>query len=137
VSQAQHDAIVVGSGPNGLAAAIVLARARRSVLVLEAADQYGGGLRSAELTLPGIIHDVCSSVHALALASPFFRGCPLEDFDLEFVHPVDPLAHPLDGGRAAVLARSLEQTANGLGPDGAAYRRLLAPLTARAPDLMY
>jgi phytoene dehydrogenase-like protein len=128
---ATHDAIVVGSGPNGLAAAITLARAGRSVLVLEAADAIGGGTRTAELTLPGYRHDVCSAIHPLALASPFLRTLPLERHGLSFVHPAIPLAHPLDDGSAAVLHRSLGETAAGLGADGPAYRRLLEPL-ARA-----
>jgi phytoene dehydrogenase-like protein len=100
------DAIVVGSGPNGLAAAITIARAGRSVVVLEAEDGIGGGTRSAELTLPGFVHDVCSAIHPLALASPFFCSVPLADHGLRLVQPTVPLAHPLDGGRAAVLERS-------------------------------
>src|SRR3954453_5411181 len=98
---ASHDAIVVGSGPNGLAAAIELARAGRSVLVLEAADQIGGGLRSGEVALPGFLHDLCSAIHPLAAASPFFRSVPLADHGLEWVHPPAPLAPPLDHGTAA------------------------------------
>jgi phytoene dehydrogenase-like protein len=132
-----HDATVVGSGPNGLAAAIELARAGRSVHLVEAAETVGGGTRSAELTLPGFIHDVCSAVHPLALASPFFRSCPLGDYGLEFLHPGAPLAHPLDGGRAAVAERSLERTCQGLGRDGAAYGRLLAPLVDGADALIH
>ena len=122
------DAIVVGSGPNGLAAAIALAQAGRSVTVLEAAATIGGGTRSAELTLPGFRHDVCSAIHPLALASPFLRSLPLEAHGLEFVHPEIPLAHPLDDGRAVALHRSVEQTAEGLGADGPAYRALMQPL---------
>jgi phytoene dehydrogenase-like protein len=122
------DAIVVGSGPNGLAAAIALAQAGRSVLVLEAAATIGGGTRTAELTLPGFRHDVCSAIHPLALASPFLRGLPLREHGLEFVHPEIPLAHPLDDGTAVLLHRSVEETARGLGVDGGAYRRLLQPL---------
>ena len=90
------DAIVVGSGPNGLAAAIALAQAGRSVKVLEAAATIGGGTRTAELTLPGFRHDVCSAIHPLALASPFLRKLPLAEHGLEFAHPEIPLAHPLD-----------------------------------------
>lgn len=89
-----YDAIVIGSGPNGLAAAIELARAGRSVLVCEAEDTIGGGARSAELTLPGFVHDVCSAIHPLAVASPFFRTIPLEHHGLEWIHPPAPLAHP-------------------------------------------
>lgn len=124
----QLDALVVGSGPNGLAAAIELARAGRSVRVLEAAETIGGGLRSAELTLPGFVHDVCSAIHPLAAASPFFRDLPLAAHGLELVDPPAPLAHPLDDGSAAVLERSLDETAAGLGRDGAAWARLLGPL---------
>jgi phytoene dehydrogenase-like protein len=94
------DAVVVGSGPNGLAAAITLARARRSVLVVERADTVGGGTRSAELTEPGFVHDVCSAIHSLVGGSPFFAELPLAEHGLELVHPEAPLAHPLDGGRA-------------------------------------
>jgi phytoene dehydrogenase-like protein len=128
---ATHDAIVVGAGPNGLAAAITLAQAGRSVLVLEAAETIGGGTRTAELTLPGYRHDVCSAIHPLALASPFLRALPLERHGLSFAHPAIPLAHPLDDGSAVALHRSLAETAAGLGSDGPAYRRLMEPL-ARA-----
>jgi phytoene dehydrogenase-like protein len=117
------DAVVVGSGPNGLAAAITLARAGRSVLVLEAEDFVGGGLGSAELTLPGYVHDVCSAIHPLASASPFFADLGLDQHGLQLVHPEIALAHPLDGGRAGVLHRSLDETIAALGADGAAWRR--------------
>ena len=131
-----HDAVVVGSGPNGLSAAIVLARAGRRVTVLEGSDTVGGGCRSEELTLPGFVHDTCSTVHALALASPFLRSLPLTDHGLELVHPRVPLAHPLDDGSAVLLERSVEETARGLGADGAAYRRLFDPLVQSSDDLM-
>jgi phytoene dehydrogenase-like protein len=124
----KYDAIIVGSGPNGLAAAISIAQAGYSVLVLEAKDTIGGGCRSAEVTLPGFTHDICSAFHPLALASPFFRTLPLEQYGVEWIHPEVPLAHPLDNGTAAVLDRSLEVTCEGLGEDGRAYRRLMGPL---------
>ena len=127
------DAVVVGSGPNGLAAAITLARAGRSVLVLEAAETVGGGMRSAELTLPGFVHDVCSAVHALAVGSPFLRELALP----ELVHPPAPLAHPLDDGTAVTLERSVELTAAGLDEgDGDAWIRLFGPFVDRADALM-
>ena len=129
------DAVVVGSGPNGLAAAITLARAGRSVLVLEAADTVGGGVRTAELTLPGFLHDVCSAIHPLAKASPCFAELPLDEHGLELVQPPAPLAHPLDDGTAVMLERSVEETAAGLGPDAEAYRKLMAPLVDRAERL--
>jgi len=135
-----REAIVVGSGPNGLVAAIVLARAGWGVTVLEAASVPGGGMRTEQLTLPGVLHDVCSAIHPLALGSPAFRELAtgdrtLADHGLEWVHPEVPLAHPLDGGRAAVLAREVDATADGLGADGAAYRRLYAPLVESGLDL--
>ena len=102
------DAVVVGAGPNGLAAAIVLARAGRSVRVLEAADTVGGGMRTAELTLPGFRHDVCSAIHPGAVGSPFLRSLPLEEHGLEWIHPPAPLAHPFDDGTAA-CARELRR----------------------------
>ena len=124
-----HEAIVVGSGPNGLAAAIVLARAGLRVLVLEAKETPGGAARSAELTLPGFIHDCGSAIHPMAAGSPFFRSLRLERFGLEWVHPEVPLAHPLPGGvPAAALLRSVASTALSLGPDTIAYRAFMQPL---------
>jgi len=126
------DAVVVGSGPNGLAAAIELARHGLAVKVFEARATAGGGVRSAELTLPGFVHDVCSAIHPLAAGSPCFAEWPLADHGLEWVHPGAPVAHPLDGGRAVVLERSLAATATGLGAsDGRAWRRLVGPLAER------
>ncbi len=122
------DAVVVGSGPNGLAAAITLARAGRSVLVVERADTVGGGTRSAELTGPGFVHDVCSAIHPLAAGSPFFSELPLAEHGLELVHPDALMAHPLDDGTAVMLERSVEATAAGLGADGTVYRKLFEPL---------
>ena len=130
------DAVVVGSGPNGLAAAIVLARAGSAVTVLEGADTIGGGCRSEELTLPGFVHDTCSTVHALALVSPFLSNLPLAPHGLELVHPDAPLAHPLDDGSAVMLERSVEETARGLGRDAQAYRRLFDPLVRVSDHLM-
>ena len=117
------DVVVVGSGPNGLAAAITCAAAGRSVVVLEGADTIGGGTRSAELTLPGFVHDVCSAVHPLAAVSPFFQAADLARHGLELVHPEVALVHPLDDGRAGVLHRSLDRTAEGLGVDGRSWQR--------------
>jgi phytoene dehydrogenase-like protein len=123
------DAIVVGAGPNGLAAAITLARAGRSVRVYEAASEVGGGTRTLELTLPGFRHDMCSTILPLTLASPFFRSVDLASHGVEIVHPDVPVAHPLDGGQAAVLERSVAVTGERLGgADGKAWRRLFGPL---------
>ena len=129
------DAVVVGSGPNGLTAAVALARAGRSVLVLEAAETIGGGVRTQELTEPGYRHDVCSAAFPLALASPYLRTLGLERHGLRFVHPPAPLAHPLDDGTAAMLERSVAATAEGLGAAGAAYRRIVDPLVRAAEPL--
>ncbi len=129
------DAIVVGSGPNGLAAAVALAREGMSVRVLEAASTVGGGMRSAELTLPGFVHDVCSAIHPLGVGSPFFRTLPLEQHGLEWLHSPAVLAHPFDDGSAAVLYRSVDETAATLGRDGAAWAKLFSPL-ARDVDAL-
>jgi phytoene dehydrogenase-like protein len=130
------DAIVVGAGPNGLAAAITLARAGRSVQVIEAAATAGGGVRSAELTGPGYLHDVCSAIHPMVAGSPFLRELPLAEHGLEMIDPPAPLAHPFDDGTAATLERSVDATATALGPDADAYRRLMAPLADDAERLM-
>jgi len=124
----EYDAVVVGSGPNGLAAAITLARAGHSVLVCEANATIGGGARSAELTLPGFVHDVCSAVHPLAVGSPFFKTLLLERFGLTWIQPEIPLAHPLEDGAAACLHRDVNVAADSLGADARAYRRLMKPL---------
>jgi phytoene dehydrogenase-like protein len=124
----EFDAIVVGSGPNGLAAAVTMARRGLSVLVVEGHETIGGGTRSMELTLPGYVHDVCSAVHPMAVGSPFFRDLPLRDYGLTWVHPQIPLAHPLNGVEAVSLRRSIAETAQTLGRDARAYQNLLDPL---------
>jgi phytoene dehydrogenase-like protein len=123
-----YDAAIVGSGPNGLAAGITLARDGKSVLILEAKDTIGGGTRTAELTLPGFKHDICSALHPLGVASPFFRALPLDQYGLEWIYPPAALAHPLDDGTAVMIEGTIEQTAANLGPDAGAYRRLMGPL---------
>lgn len=120
-----YDAVVVGAGPNGLAAGITLARAGRSVLILEGAETIGGGLRSAELTLPGFVHDPCSAFHPLGIASPLWRSLPLAGHGLEWLHSPAPLAHPFDDGTAVVVERDVAATAYQLGPDAMAYRRII------------
>jgi len=127
-SASEPDAIVIGSGPNGLAAAIELARKGASVLVLEADEEVGGGTRSAELTLPGFLHDVCSAVHPMGILSPYYRTLPLEEHGLEWVIPPASVAHPLDDEDAVMIYRDLDRTADELGRDGANYRRLIKPL---------
>ncbi len=130
-----YDAVVVGAGPNGLAAAVELARGGRSVAVLEGEETVGGGTRSAQLTLPGFVHDFGSAIHPLGYASPFFRQLPLEEHGLEWVHPPAPLAHPFDDGTAAVLERSVEETAAALGPDARAYESIMQGVAEDAPGL--
>jgi phytoene dehydrogenase-like protein len=131
-----YQSIVVGSGPNGLAAAITLARAGRSVVVLEGRDTPGGGMRTADLTLPGFKQDICSTVQSLGLASSFMRSLPLEEWNVEWIHPPLALAHPFDDGKVAVLDRSVETTAAGFGVDGQAYTRLIQPLVNHWEDLI-
>lgn len=130
-----YDALVVGSGPNGLAAAITLAQAGLSVLIVEAKDTLGGGMRSAELTLPGFIHDVCSAIHPLGLGSPFFSSLPLHDFGLEWIHPAAPLAHPFEDGHAILLERSVDDTCSQLFEDAMAYKSLMQPFVDDWPKM--
>jgi phytoene dehydrogenase-like protein len=131
------DAIIIGSGPNGLSAAVTLARAGRSVLVLEANSTFGGGARSAQRTLPGFVHDICSAIHPFGAGSPFFRSVPLHEHGLEWIHSSAPLAHPLDDGSAAVMERSVEETARGFGADGPAYQKLFGPLVQNADHVFH
>jgi phytoene dehydrogenase-like protein len=130
-----YDVVVIGSGPNGLAAAIVAARRGLSVVVVEAAETIGGGVRSAELTLPGFLHDVCSSVHPMAMASPFFRSLPLAQHGLEWITPAASAAHPLDGGAVATLWKDPERTADELGADRKRYLRTVGSLARDWPNL--
>ncbi len=131
-----HDAVVVGAGPNGLAAAIQLARNGVSTLLLEANETVGGAVRTEEVTLPGFQHDVGSSIYPLAAASPFFSGLPLNELGLEWVRSPFPLAHPLDSGGAAVLRHDLDETLATLGPDGPRYRHLVAPFVRKWPGFI-
>ena len=133
---AHYDAVIVGSGPNGLAAAITLARAGRRVLVLEAKPTLGGGMRTLELTLPGFQHDMCSSVHPLGVASPFFRSLPLSDYGLEWIFPPAEVAHPFEDGSGVVIERSIQATASQLGRDAGAYRRLMDWLVAHYEPIL-
>jgi len=131
----QRTAVVIGSGPNGLSAAIHLARNGLSVEVHEAAPIPGGGARSGELTLPGFIHDLGSAVHPMGFSSPFFRSLPLAKHGLKWIQPPTPLAHPLDDGTAVLMSRSLDATADALGADGPAYRRLYRPFAENWDEL--
>lgn len=136
IAQTDFDAIVVGSGPNGLSAAIALQQAGLSVLIVEAKATIGGGLRSAELTLPGYVHDICSAIHPLAIASPFFRTLPLHEHGLEFIQPPAAAAHPFEDGTVALLTRSLDETASRLGKDETMYRKLIGSLAANFPAMV-
>ena len=136
MSDATLDAIVIGSGPNGLAAAIELARSGYSVRVIEGAPEIGGGTRSAELTLPGFLHDVCSAVHPMGILSPFYTTLPLAEHGLVWLRPGASIAHPMDEGPAILLSKSLARTVEGLGRDGRAYRRLVGPFVEHAALLL-
>lgn len=131
-----YDAVVVGSGPNGLAAAITLQQAGKQVLLVEGKKETGGGMRTAELTLPGFRHDVCSAIHPMAGLSPFFTKLPLEKFGLRFAHPEIAAAHPFDHEPAAFLKHSIEETAAALGEDAAFYRKTFGPLAENFPLLI-
>ncbi len=136
----QYDAVIIGSGPNGLAAGICLAQKGLSVLIVEGANKIGGGVRSAELTLPGFVHDICSAIHPLTIASPLFNSLPLENFGLEYVQPPASLAHPLDDGTAVLVESSVEKTAARLGKDENDYKKLVGYLNENfkqlAPDIL-
>jgi phytoene dehydrogenase-like protein len=136
MSKKDFDAIVVGSGPNGLSAAITLQKAGLSVLIVEAKSTIGGGMRTAELTLPGFKHDICSAIHPMAMGSPFFADLPLHEHGLEFVHAPLAAAHPFDNGNAAILSRSIKETAKSLGKDGKAYLDLIKPLVESWPKIV-
>ncbi len=132
-AMAEYDVVVVGAGPNGLAAAAEMTRAKKRVLIVEQADVIGGGTRTEELTLPGFLHDICSAIHPLGIASPFFRELGL---DVEWIQPDIPMSHPLGGGRAGALLRDLEKTAAGFGADETRYLRIMRPLVESADDVI-
>ncbi len=133
----EYDAVVIGSGPNGLAAGIRLAQDGWSVLVVEGHEETGGGTRTAELTLPGFKHDVCSAIHPMGIASPFLKTLPLNEFGLEWIHPEIPLAHPLDHGSSVFLHRAVDETADQFSPESARmYRRVFAPLVGRFENIL-
>lgn len=131
-----YDAVVIGSGPNGLAAAIKIAQEGYSVALFETKATIGGGMRSSELTLPGFIHDICSAIHPLAISSPFFRTLPLDQYGLKWIQPSAPLAHPFDDGTAAMLERSIDATGSTLHLDAKAYKNLIEPLVANGPKII-
>lgn len=134
-AKGEYDAAVIGSGPNGLAAAIELAKKGASVLVVESRDTPGGGTRSLELTEPGFVHDVCSAIHPMGVASPFMTSLPLAEHGCEWIQPCFPAAQPIEGDRAAIQERDIAATADRLGKDGKSWRRLFEPLVRDAPKL--
>ncbi|RPJ50691.1 MAG: NAD(P)/FAD-dependent oxidoreductase, partial [Chloroflexi bacterium] len=131
------NAVVVGGGPNGLAAAITLARAGRSVQVIESRPTIGGGARTAEITLPGFRHDICSAIHPLGVGSPFFHDLPLKQFGLIWIFPRYALAHPLDDGTAMTVENSVEASAETMGQDAGAYTRLMVPLVSNWMKILH
>lgn len=135
MNKKDYDSVVVGAGPNGLAAAITMQQAGLSVLLVEGSKTVGGGMRSAELTLPGFVHDICSAIHPMAASSPFFKSLSLEKFGLKFIYPEIDAAHPFSDGHAAALYRSVEQTAEALGADKSAYKKLMAPIVENWPQI--
>ena len=135
LTKKDFDAVVIGAGPNGLAAAIALQQKGISVLLSEAKSSVGGGIRSAELTLPGFIHDVCSAVHPLGEDSPVFKSLHLEQFGLEYLKPEFAVAHPFDDGSAAIIQSSLEKTSAQLGEDADNYKRIFSPLVEKWPAI--
>lgn len=135
-STRSYDAVIIGAGPNGLAAAITLARQGHSVAIFEAASEVGGGCRSKALTLPGFTHDVCAAIHPYGVASPFFQTLPLERYGVEWLHAPAPLAHPLPDGRVAILERSLDVMSQSLGEDATAWRRLFEPSVQHLGDIL-
>ena len=132
----KYDAVIIGSGPNGLSAGITLARKGLKVLIIEGAATIGGGTRTAQLTLAGFEHDVCSAVHPMGFNSPFFKTLPLEQFGLEWIMPEASVAHPLDNDKAIILSKSIEETANSLGIDATRYKKLITPFVAKGESLL-
>lgn len=132
----KYDAVIVGSGPNGFGAAITLQQAGLSVLLIEGNEDIGGGVRSAELMMPGVVHDICSAIHPLAAGSPYLKTLPLDQFGLEFIYPEVAAAHPLENGDAGILYQSLDKTVENLGKDGRNYRNLIEPIVQSYPKLI-
>lgn len=134
--QRKYDAVVIGSGPNGLSAAIQLIRSGQRTLLIEGANSIGGGTRTDELTLPGFHHDFCSAVHPTGALSPFWQKLPLDQFGLEWIYPSASVAHPLDGEEAVILSQSLPDTMHNLGVDAKAWASMVKPFLGRADDLL-